>query len=143
MKSQHAPVILIFHQYAHYGKGKLIHSPTQLESFHNEVNDRSTKVGGGQCIKTNDGYSFPLDICDGLPYLPMRPFTDEEWKNLPHVVMTSDTDWNPNILDSTISNTDTWTEDTNIPPGNNKAFDSEGNYQHRTIATHHLNEIAD
>ena len=106
--SQHGPVILIFHQYAHYGKGKSIHSPIQLESFHNEVNDKSTKIGGGQYIKTNDGYTFPLDICDGLPYLSMRPFTDQEWKDLPHVIMTSDTDWNPNILDNTISTTNTW-----------------------------------
>ena len=78
-QSQSGPVILIFHQYAHYGKNKSIHSPVQLESFHNTVNDRSIKLnGGGQFIKTNDGYHFPLDIYEGLPYLPLRPFTDKE-----------------------------------------------------------------
>ena len=30
---QIGPVILIFHQYAHYGKGKLTHSPVQFEVF--------------------------------------------------------------------------------------------------------------
>ena len=142
-ESQHGPIILIFHQYAHHAKGKSIHSPVQLESFHNEVNDRSTKVGGGQYIKTNDGYMFPLDICDGLPYLQMRPFTDKEWQELPHVIMTSDEDWNPNNLDNTISHNRQWLTDLDTKPGNNPAFDSEGNYQHRTVAKHQLNTLSE
>jgi hypothetical protein len=102
------PVILIFNQYAHHGKGKSIHSPVQLESFLHEVNDRCIKLGGKNHIKTIDGYIFPLDFCDGLPYLPLRPYTDDEWDNLPHVLMTSDQDWDPTTFDNTISNNDKW-----------------------------------
>ena len=138
--SQHGPVILIFHQYAHYGKGKSIHSPIQMEFFHNQVNDRSIKTGGGQYIQTNDGYTFPLDIKDGLAYLPLRPFSDQEWEQLPHVVMTSDDDWDPTALDSQISNGNTWIKDINsVSPGNNKIFNQFGDYNQRTIATHRCN----
>ena len=50
-----------------------------MEWFHNDVNDKSIKVPGGlQRILTNDGYVFPLHIRSGLPYLPPRPYTDEE-----------------------------------------------------------------
>jgi hypothetical protein len=55
-----------------------------------------------------DGYVFPLDIVSGLPYLKMRPFTDSEWHTLPHVILTSDADWDPSVLDQLISDTDDW-----------------------------------
>ena len=29
----------------------------------------------------------------------MRPYTDQEWEDLPHVIMTSDVDWDPSQLD--------------------------------------------
>ena len=45
--SQHGPVFAIFHQYAHMGSGKSIHSSIQLEAFGLEVNDKSCKVTGG------------------------------------------------------------------------------------------------
>ena len=47
-QSHLGPVILIFHQYAHYGKGKSIHSSVQIEAFNNNVNDKSIKLGGLQ-----------------------------------------------------------------------------------------------
>ena len=50
--------------------------------------------------------------------------------------MTSDTDWNPNILENTISTTNKWIPSWHIPPGNNSCFDQEGNHQQRTVATH-------
>ena len=89
---QIGPVILIFHQYAHYGKGKLIHSPVQFEAFQNKIDDRSIKFGGNQTIKTHDGYVFYLYFTDGLPYLRLQSFTDSEWDKLPHVFITSATD---------------------------------------------------
>ena len=137
--SQHGPVILIFHQYAHYGKGKSIHSPIQMESFSNHVNDKSIKTGGGQFIQTNDGYTLPLDIKDGLAYLPLRPFSDQEWEQLPHVVMTADDEWDPTILDNHISTSNTWIQDIeSLTPGNNKVFNQFGDYTQRTVATHML-----
>ena len=104
--SQYGEVIVIGHQYARTGKGHSIHSSAQIEWFKNMVDDKSTKVGGRKCIVTNDGYALPLDIINGLPYLPMRPYTDHEWETLPHVVLTSDVDWDPTVLDNITSDTD-------------------------------------
>ena len=66
-----------------------------------DVNDRSIHTPDGlQRIKPVVGYIFPLSIRDGLPYLDMRPYTDDEFNTLPHVVFTtSDVDWDPRILD--------------------------------------------
>jgi hypothetical protein len=91
----HGPVILIFHQFAGIQKG-----PGQLEAFHNKVNERSLQFDPkGQLITTNDGFELPLNVRNGLAYLDMRPYTDSEWDSLLHVVMTSDVDWDPSILD--------------------------------------------
>ena len=32
--------------------------------------------------------------------MTLRPYTDQEWLELPHVVLTSDTEWDPTCLDS-------------------------------------------
>jgi hypothetical protein len=39
----------------------------------------------------------------GLPYMDMRPCTEEEYHQLPHIVLTSDTEWDPTILDHEFS----------------------------------------
>ena len=107
--SQRGDVIAIMHQYAYLGEGKTIHSSGQLEMYKNDVNDKSLKVPGGlQRIQTQDGYVHPLNIRNGLPYIPMRPYTDDKWETLPHVVWTSDTDWDPTILDQTLTDKETW-----------------------------------
>jgi hypothetical protein len=103
MDTTRGPVVAIMHQYAYTGKGATIHSCGQLEWYKNDVNDRSIKVPGGlQRIQTNDGYVIPISIQDGLPYVKMRPYTDEEWDTLPHVILTSDVNWDPAALDDTI-----------------------------------------
>ena len=66
------------HQYAYFGKGKTIHSSGQMEWFKNIVDDRSIRVGGTQRIMTNDNYIIPITIKNGLPYIPLRPYTDSE-----------------------------------------------------------------
>eukprot|EP00955_Chlamydomonas_euryale_P036560 350479-Chlamydomonas_euryale.AAC.2 len=102
--SNRGPVIVILQQYAYHGDGNTIHSACQLEHFKNLVNDRSMKVPGGrQCIQTHDGYILPLDIIQGLPYLPMEPHKPEEWNTLPHVILTSAEDWEPTVLDNNLS----------------------------------------
>ena len=107
--SQRGPVIAIMHQYAYMGEGKTIHSSGQLEHYKNNVNDKSLKVSGGlQRITTNDGYIHPLNIQHGLPYVSIRPFTDEEWDTLPHVVWTSDMEWDPSVLDCDLEDQDQW-----------------------------------
>ena len=57
--SQKGPIIVIMHQYALLGKGSSIHSPCQLEAYHNDVNDKSVHVKGGlQRIQTLDGLPY-------------------------------------------------------------------------------------
>lgn len=137
--TQHGDVIAIMHQYAWHGKGKTIHSSGQLEFFQNDVNDKSVKVSGGlQRIRTLDGYVLPLNIRSGLPYLPMRPYTDDEWDSLPHVILTSDADWDPSVLDHVFHSQDeiwydaiTHLED---DPTHN-LFDEFGNYLYRRAAS--------
>ena len=100
VQSQHGPVIAIMHQYAYHEQGKTIHSSSQLEWYKNEVNDKSSKVKGGeQRIITPDGYVLPLSIRNGLPYLQMKPPTQHDLDTLPHVILTSDEDWDPTVLD--------------------------------------------
>ena len=136
-ESQKGPVILIMHQYAYTGKGRTIHSSGQLELYKNDVNDKSVKVPGGlQRILTNDGYAFPLSIKQGLPYLgPIHPYTDEEWKTLPHVLMTGQVEHDPAALDHTFDDIEDWydaiTELTEDPDTN--LFDEFGNYRKRTV----------
>jgi hypothetical protein len=84
----------------HPQQGRSIHSSCQLESFADDVNDKSIRIPGGlQRIQTVDGYVFPLSIRDGLPYLGMRSYTDVEYESLPHVILTSNVDWDPRVLD--------------------------------------------
>jgi len=130
--TQRGDVIAIFHQYAYVGRGKTIHSSGQLEFFRNKVNDKSIKVGGHQRIVTIDGYVMPLDIRQGLPYLKLRPYTDEEWESLPHVIMTSDADWDPSVLDYIYDDEDPIWYDA-MEPGSYD-FDEYGDYRHHTIA---------
>ena len=95
------------------------------------MNDRSVKVQGGlQCILTLEGYVIPINIIDGLPYIKMRPYTDAEWDDLPHVILTSDMDWDPSILDHTIDDDEHWYDaicDLEQRPYTSM-FDHEGNY---------------
>jgi len=93
-------VVVIAHQYAHVPTSKTIHSSTQLEHYGNEVHDKSSLVPGGlQHIKTFDGRIIPLSIRNGLPYMDIRPHTDIEYDTLPHVILTSDADWDPKVFD--------------------------------------------
>jgi hypothetical protein len=108
-QSQRGDVIVIMHQYAyHPQQGNSIHSSCQLESFANDVNDKSIHVPGLQHIQTVDGYVFPLFIRDGLPYLGMRPYSDSEYDSLPHVILTSNIDWDPRVLDFDINGNNDW-----------------------------------
>ena len=100
VQTQKGPVIAIFNQYAHIGTGKTIHSSVQLEEFGLEVNEKSVHVPGGlQHIKMPDGYVLPIQIKDGLPYVALHPYTDDEWETLPHIHWTHDSDWDPAVFD--------------------------------------------
>ena len=148
VQSQHGPVCAIMHQYAYKGTGKSIHSSVQIEHFGNEVNDKSNKLRGGkQRIVTVDGYVLPLQIRNGLPYLDMHSPTDHELETLPHVVLTSDEDWNPSCLDSELEDMDEWfnaQEDLPQPKAYGEHnFDRQGYYRGCHIASMSIKEIDD
>jgi hypothetical protein len=109
INTQGGEVIAIMHQYAYTGKGSTIHSSGQLEWFGNDVNDHSIKIDGGrQQLTTPDGYVIPINVRHGLPYITMRPFTDEEFEELSHVLWTSEDDWDPASIDSVILDDPNW-----------------------------------
>jgi hypothetical protein len=88
------------HQYALLDKGSTIHYPCQFEWYKNDINDKSINIPGGlQCIQSLDGYIIPLSIKDCLARLDIRPYTDNEWDNLPHVIPMSEMKWDPSVFD--------------------------------------------
>ena len=135
--TQRGPAILVLQQYAYHGLLRTIHAAGQIEYYKNRVDDRSMKVGGKQCIKTNEGYVIPLDVHNGLPYLKMVPNTKSEQETLPHIVLTSGEPWDPRVLDHTLTNKEDWYStlheyDQGLIP---TPFDEYGNYRNRTLDT--------
>ncbi len=142
--TQHGPAVAIFHQYAYTGKGTSIHSSPQLEFYKNKVSDRSVKVGGLQRIETLDGYVIPISIKNGLARMQIRPYTDQEWEDLPHVIMTSDVTWDPSILDYDASADEAWFDALdNIEEDTMDIFDEFGNYRHRIHSAFHEMDPSD
>jgi len=138
-KTNKGPVIAIFHQYAHMPTSKTIHSSGQIEYYKNEVDDRAKVNGGLRRITTVEGYIIPMSFRNGLPYISMRPYTDKEFDDLPHVIMTGPNKWNPQVLDEeVIEGSEEWYDavttqvtEEDIDP----RFDDMGDYRHRHIVT--------
>ena len=101
IKTHKGDAIAVFHQSALLGKGKSIISCLQLEHYGAKIDDRSVKLNGKQRILM-DGYQIPLDFVNGLPYLQCRKPLQQEIETLPHIIMTSDMDWDPTIYDNVI-----------------------------------------
>ena len=87
---------------AYLGTNKTILSSIQLEDQGIKVDDKASHLLGNQMITTSQGFCFPLAIINGLAYLEMRPYTQQEYQNCPHVIMTSDQIWNPRKYDDDI-----------------------------------------
>ena len=141
----HAYVNLIMNEYAYYGKGHTIHSSGQIEWHKNQVDDKSVKVGGTQCITTLDGYSFPLKCRGGLMYLSIlgKP-TDEELVKYPSVHLTSIHEWDPSVLDFSYPEGDgepVWACDPQHLDLLDPNFDPHGLYTKRANTT--LSSLAD
>jgi hypothetical protein len=79
-----------------------------------------------------DGYVFPLSIWEGLPYLAMRPCTDDEFDTLPHVIFTSDVDWDPRILDFDVDGDDNWYDAISDNVNHADLFDACGEHKGHT-----------
>ena len=139
VKTNHGYVNLIMNEYAYYGKGHTIHSSGQIEWNKNQVDDRSVKVGGSQCITTLDGYSFPLKCTGGLMYLSiMGKPTDEELLKYPSVHLTSIHEWDPAVLDYSHPEGDgepLWACDPQHLDLLDPNFDTHGLYTKRAINT--------
>jgi hypothetical protein len=119
-------VIGIMNPYALLNKGSSIHSPCQFEWYKNDVNDRSILVPGGrQRIQTLDRCIIPLSIQDGLTHHNIRPYTDQEFDTLPHILLTSKLEWDPSVLDHVFKQDVQWGE----APSFNSQFDEVGDYK--------------
>ena len=138
LDTQKGPIIGVFHEYAHLGKGRSIHAAGQMEWFNCQVDDRSKIVGGAQRIETSEGYVIPLSIESGLVYMhSIRIPTDQDLQNYPHVFFTSPDIWDASVLDHEI--TPSLLEDINKHSDDSllqdSIFDEYGDLHHRAIQT--------
>jgi hypothetical protein len=118
------------HQYA---KGSSIHSLCQFEWYKNNVNNKLILVPVGlQHIQTLDDYIIPLNVQDGLTHLKIRPYTDQEFETLPHVILTSKLEWDPLVLDHEFKEDEQWGEIPTIP----SQFYEVGDYTWRISLKH-------
>ena len=138
LDTQKGPIIGVFHEYAHLGKGRSVHAAGQMEWFNCQVDDRSKIVGGAQQIETSEGYVIPLSIESGLVYMhTIRIPTDQDLQNYPHVFFTSPDIWDASVLDHEI--TPSLLEDINQHSDDSllrdSIFDEYGDLHHRAIQT--------
>ena len=138
LDTQKGPIIGVFHEYAHLGKGRSIHAAGQMEWFNCQVDDRSKIVGGAQRIETSEGYVIPLSIESGLVYMhSIRIPTDQDLQNYPHVFFTSPDIWDASVLDHEV--TPSLLEDINQHSDDSllqdSIFDEYGDLHHRAIQT--------
>ena len=138
LDTQKGPIIGVFHEYAHLGKGWSIHAAGQMEWFNCQVDDRSKIVGGAQRIETSEGYVIPLFIESGLVYMhTIRIPTDQDLQTYPHVFFTSPDIWDASVLDHEI--TPSLLEDINQHSDDSllqdSIFDEYGDLHHRAIQT--------
>jgi hypothetical protein len=61
----------------------------------------------------------------------MRPYSDSEYDSLPHVILTSDVDWDPRVLDFDINDNDDWYDAISDNVNHADLFDAFGNYKGR------------
>ena len=134
LDTRKGPIIGIFHEYAHLGKGRSIHAAGQMEWFNCKVGDRSQHVGGTQSIQTSEGHVIPLSIEYGLVYMhPMRVPTDHDLQIYPHVLFTSPDIWDTSVLDHgippSLPEAINPHSDDSLPQDSN--FDASGEPHHR------------
>ena len=138
LDTQKGPIIGVFHEYAHLGKGRSIHAACQMEWFNCQVDDRSKIVGGAQSIKTSEGSVIPISIESGLVYMhSMRIPTDHDLQNYSHVSFTSPDIWDTSVLDHGIppSLPEDITPHSDPSLVQDSIFDAYGEPHHRNIQT--------
>ena len=88
-------------------KGKNYYS-AQIDFFQNLVDNRSIKVEGKQYTKSNDRFTILITIKSGLPYISLRPYTNSEQEVLAYIILTSDVDQDPSVLDCNAEDNEEW-----------------------------------
>ena len=131
-------VIVRIHQAAYMPEGRTIISPGQMEWNKVTVDERpKTITGKTPSILTLEGYEIPISIRKGLPYISLRPPSDEERKTLPKINLTSPYEWNPSVLDSKVN--ESWYNKP-VKPWKNEysdeiPFDHMGNLKDKPVTT--------
>jgi hypothetical protein len=120
------------------GKGKSILSCLQMEAYGADINDKPRSLPGGKQRILMDGYQIPLEFKNGLAYLRCRKPTEHELSQLPHIIMTSDANWDPSIYDNTFDSIEDYHEPELEVIEHDNPFDDHGEYRHRTIAKHKM-----
>jgi hypothetical protein len=98
-----------------------------------DIDDKSARVSGKQRLVTFDGFSIPINIRRGLPYIDMCPHTDQEWEKLQHVLLTEDANWDTTHMDHEQVDDPAWYEQQDDPPLLNSDFDLCGDYRHHIV----------
>jgi hypothetical protein len=84
-----------------------------------------------------DVYQILLVFHNGLPYRKCRQTTNEQVTSPPHVIMTSDVDWDPTTCNNGITDIIAF-YDASIVTVHCCNFDDHGNFHHHIVATHTL-----
>ena len=102
------PGILLIPGSADMRNGRTIICPGQMEHFGWKIHDQSPTVTGvTPYMESLEGYRIPIAFRNGLPYIKLRPYTDEEWRTLPKILASHlAKPWDPTCLDSVVP--DTW-----------------------------------
>jgi hypothetical protein len=107
-----------------------------MEAHGAEINNRSWLLPGGKQRISIDGYQITVDFKNGLPYLWCRKPTETELALLPHIIMTSDIEWDPNLYDNSVEDLQEF-HDTSVDfIDHDNPLDQYGEFRFRTVATH-------
>ena len=74
----------------------------------------------------------------------MSPPNNHDLDIYPHIILTSNSDWDPTIMDNEIDITQNTNILDNLPPTNvygDTRFDALGNYQGTYVSNHHLSHV--
>ena len=99
-------IIAVLSQYSYTCRVTSIHSSGKTESYKSIVDKRSMKNGGKQGIITQEGYIIPIEIYNSITYIIMQPYTDQEFKELPRVMVINKLDWGPCTIDYSVENSE-------------------------------------
>jgi hypothetical protein len=88
INTHRGPVIAFFHNYLIMPKAATVHSVIAMEEDGHTVFDTAYHAGGKQHIVHKKEFFIPLNFLNGVAQLPMRPYTDEEFDELPQLYFT-------------------------------------------------------